>query len=168
MLTGGWFRERIHLDSLGMDLNLLAVGTLPTRHFRQGVVILFTRFEFSILGWLVSNRLGNSILGYRGIHWRFSSISMMLGLRSIRVVEVLCVTTRRITSTAAVTAALEALATATAARESTTAAANDAPENTKDDETTENHNTNHWPFAPHHVHTVVPAGKGSCEIFGCL
>jgi hypothetical protein len=60
---------------------------------------------------------------------------MMLRLRRIRVVEVLRVTARRITSTAAVTATLEALATATAAREPTTAAANDAPQNTKDNET---------------------------------
>lgn len=52
---------------------------------------------------------------------------MMLRLRRVRVIEVLRVTARRITSTAAVTATLEALAAAAAAREPTAAAANDAP-----------------------------------------
>jgi hypothetical protein len=70
---------------------------------------------------------------------------MVLRLRRVRVVKVFRVTAWRITSTAAVTAALKALAAATAAREPATAAANDAPENTKYNETSEDHDTNHRP-----------------------
>jgi hypothetical protein len=48
-----------------MDFHLLVIGTLPARHFGQGVIIsTFVGFKLGILRWFVSNRLGDSILRY--------------------------------------------------------------------------------------------------------
>jgi hypothetical protein len=70
---------------------------------------------------------------------------MVLALGSIRVVEVLRSTTRRVTSTAAVTTALEALETVTTAGKTTATTSDDAPHDTKYNETSKNHDTNYWP-----------------------
>lgn len=70
---------------------------------------------------------------------------MVLTLGSIWVVEVLRSTTRRVASAAAVTTALEALKTVTAAGKTAATASDDAPHNTEDNETSKNHDTNYWP-----------------------
>lgn len=71
-------------------------------------------------------------------------VLVMLILGRVWVVEMLGVSlfTRRIACAATVTTALEAFEATTTARETTAAAANDTPDNTQDNQATDNDNTN--------------------------
>lgn len=83
-----------------------------------------------------------------------------------RLVKVLTpLASRGVAAAAAFTTALETVAAFATARETTTEASCDTPNDREDDKTTYDDNCDHWPLANAGLHAIIPTRVGSCGVF---